>query len=135
MDEILNLTTKISDAVKSDKVRRTALTTVLSQHKLRIFVNGIATDGSKIGTYSKKYGELKSKKGRNPGFVNLVLTGQMQSDYGLIVQGDQYAFGFQNSFNADKMQWNQERFDKEIAHLSEFEIDLLLNILTDELSK
>jgi hypothetical protein len=134
-DEILNITTKVTEVIKSDRVRRIALTTVLSQHKPRIYVNGLASDGSKIGTYSKKYGEEKSKRGRNPGFVNLVNTGQMEADYGLIVSGEQYAFGFQNTFNADKMDWMTEKYNKEIAHLSKEELDLLLNVLTDELGK
>lgn len=134
-DEILNITTKVTEAVKSDRVRWIALSTVLSQHKPRIFVNGVASDGSQIGTYSKKYAEYKSKKGRNAGFVNLVDTGQMMSDYGLIATGDKYAFGFQNGFNADKMDWMTDKYQKDIAHLSEQELELLLNVLTDELGK
>lgn len=135
MDEILNITAKLSDAIKSDRVKRIALSTVLAQHKQRIFVNGQAADGGKIGAYSKKYAEKKTKAGRNAAFIDLVMTGQMQADYGLIISGDQYAFGFQNSFNADKMGWISDKKDKNIANLSEQEIELLMNILTEELNK
>ena len=131
-DEILNITTKVTEVIKSDRVRRIALTTVLSQHKPRIYVNGLASDGSKIGTYSKKYGEKKSKLGRNPGYVNLRLTDQLYGDYGLVISGDQYAFGFQNSFNADKAGWVTDRYNKDIFHLSQSEIDLFMDVLTEE---
>lgn len=134
-DEILNITTKITSAIKSDRVKRVALTTVLSQHKPRIFVNGVAADGTKIGSYSLKYAEQKRKRGRNTAFVNLVDTGQMESDYGLIVSGEQYSFGFQNSFNADKMGWMSEKYQKDIAHLSKEEMELLVNVINDEISK
>lgn len=122
---------KVNAAIRSDQIKRTALTTVLAVHKPRIFEKGQAEDGSKIGTYTKKYGERKKKLGRNPGFVNLRLTDQMMGDYGLIQNGNDYGFGFQNSFNADKMQWNTERFGKRIAALSREEMDLLGNVFSD----
>ena len=108
-DEILNITTRVVQAAKSDRVRKIALTTVLSQHKTRIYENGMAADGSQIGTYSPKYAKLKASMGRNASFVNLQLTGQMKADYGMVVSGEQYAFGFQNPFNADKMNWMSEK--------------------------
>lgn len=122
---------KVNAAIRSDQIKRTALTTVLAIHKPRIFEKGQAEDGSKIGTYSKKYGEKKKKLGRNPGFVNLRFSDQMYADYGLIVNGDEYGFGFQNSFNADKMGWNTDRYEKRIAALNQEEMDLLVNVLTD----
>lgn len=59
----------------------------------------------------------------------------MMADYGLIVNGDQYAFGFQNSANAEKMGYMQDKYDKGIAHLSEDELELFGNVLNDEISK
>lgn len=155
-DEILNITVKVVSAIKSERVKKVALTTVLSRHKPRIFESGMAADGSKLGTYSTNpisiarsrqarntgqtffkggYSEYKRAIGKNPGYVNLNDTGQMASDYGLIASGEQYAFGFQNPVNADKMQWMQEKYEKEIAHLSAEEMELLVDVLTDELSK
>lgn len=133
MDELLNIVTKVNSAIRSDRGRRIALSTVLSTHKQRIFFQGLAANGSQIGRYSKKYGEKKSKLGRNPGYVNLRLTDQMMNDYGLVINGDQYAFGFQNSFNADKAGWVSDHFNKDIFHLSESELDLLMDILVKEL--
>lgn len=135
MDEIINIVNRVNRAILSDRAKRTALTSTLSKHKPRIFESGRDENGGQIGKYSKKYGEFKSKIGRNPGYVNLELTGQMKADYGLIINGDQYAFGFQNQFNADKMGWAQDRYNKAIAHLSEDELELFTTVLNDEVNR
>lgn len=132
-DELLNIVTKINSAIRSDKGRRIALSTVMAVHKPRIFDQGLDASGAKIGTYSKKYGEKKKALGRNPGYVNLRYTDQMLSDYGILISGDSYAFGFQNTFNADKAGWMTDKYEKEIFHLSESEIDLLMNVLINEI--
>lgn len=129
-NELLNIHNKIVTALRSDQIKRAALSTVLAVHKPRIFEKGEAEDGSKIGTYSKKYGEKKKKLGRNPGFVNLRLSDQMMADYQLIQDGQDYGFGFQNSFNADKMGWNTDRYGKRIAALNQKEMDLLGDTIT-----
>lgn len=128
-NELLDIVNKVKAALRDPQIRKAALSTVLAIHKPRIFEQGQAEDGSKIGTYSKKYGEKKSKLGRNPGFVNLRLSDQMMADYGLIVDGDNYGFGFQNSFNAEKMGWQTDRYGKRIAALSQSEMDLLADTL------
>jgi len=133
-NDLLNIVTKVNNAIRSDKIRRIALTTLLAVHKPRIFDKGLAADGSQIGTYSKKYGEKKKLLGRNPGYVNLRLSDQMSGDYGLIVSGNEYGFGFQNSFNADKMGWNTDRYGKEIAALSDPELKLFADVLLSELN-
>lgn len=132
-DELLNIVTKINSAIRSDKGRRTALSTVLAVHKPRIFEKGLDSTGSQIGKYSPAYAKKKDKLGRNPGYVNLRLTDQMLGDYGLVVSGETYAFGFQNSFNADKAGWVQDKYNKDIFHLSDSEIELLMDILEREL--
>ena len=135
MDEILSMVNRVNKAILSEKSKRVALSTVLAVHKPRIFEQGLNENGARIGTYSKKYGDRKRKIGRNPGYVNLELTGQMKADYGIVINGDQYAFGFQNSFNADKMGWMQGLYNAGIAHLSSDEMDLLMTVLTEEQSK
>jgi hypothetical protein len=145
-NELQNLLKEITKVVRSDKVMRTALTTVLAIHKPRIHDQGKDASGNKIGTYSTKpisiaknkqarntgktkfeggYAEYKSAIGKNPGYVNLINTGQMQSDYGLVVDGDKYGFGFQNSENFNKSQWLQDKYNKGIYDLTPQELDLL----------
>jgi hypothetical protein len=135
VDELLNISRKINEAIRSERIRRVALSTTLAIHKDRIFTKGQAADGSQIGTYSKRYGEQKAKRGRNPVFVNLRNTDQMFGDYQLIISGDTYGFGFQNSFNADKMGWQHDHYDKEIAALSDSELKIFTDVLSEELNK
>lgn len=151
-NELLNIVTKVNNAIRSDQIKRAALSTTLAIHKPRIFERGEAENGSKIGTYStnpisisKKnqarntgktffkggYSEYKSIIGRNPGFVNLRNTDQMQADYQLVKNGQDYGFGFQNSVNSKKMGWMTDKYDKPIAALSNRELDVLVQVLTD----
>src|SRR5690606_1535918 len=108
---------RINTAVRSDKAMRTALTSVLSIHKPRIFQSGRDSSKSQIGTYStnpisisKKnqarntgktffkggYAEYKNAIGKG-GPVNFRNTEQMQMDYGIIASNGKFGFGFTNS--------------------------------------
>jgi hypothetical protein len=150
-NELTAIMNKIERIVKSEQTNRTALTTSLALHKKRIFNDGKDADGSQIGTYStspisiaKKnqarntgktyfkggYGEYKSAIGKNPGFVNLRNTDQMMMDYGMVVSGDDYGWGFQNEENYNKSQWMEEKYKKEIFAPSDAEIDLTARTLT-----
>jgi hypothetical protein len=154
-NELSNIVTRVNNAIRSDRIKRIALSTVLAVHKPRIFQKGEAESGEKIGTYgtrpisiSKKnqarntgktyfrggYAEYKSAVGKNPGFVILRNTDQMYGDYGLVENGGQFGFGFHNETNSDKMGWMTDKYDKEIAALSQREIDLLSDVLTRELN-
>lgn len=156
MDEIRNISVKLSAALKSDRAKRVAINTVLAVHKKRIFDQGLDAGGAVIGTYSTEpidipprkqarntgkrhfaggYAEYKTAIGKNPGYVNLQNFGQMMADYGLIVNGQDYGLGYNNSHNYDKSIWLQDKYKKEIFHHSQSEIDLLMNVLMFELNK
>lgn len=153
-NEFTGLIAKINSVVRSDKNLRTALTTILAIHKLRIFAQGFDAKGVKIGTYSSKptsiaksqqarqtgrtffkggYAEYKRAVGRNPGFVVLRNTDQMMMDYGLVGSNGNYGFGFQNPQNYQKMQWLQNKYQKDIADTSKFEIETLADIVVKQL--
>lgn len=156
MDDLLRIVEKVNNAIRSDKIKRTALTTTLAIHKDRIFTKGLDANGAKIGSYGTNpisiaknrqarntgktyfkggYSEYKSVIGKNPGYVNLTNTGQMNSDYGLIVGGDSYGFGFQNDENSNKSDWMQEKYQKEIFFLSDRELEIFTEVYTTELNK
>jgi len=150
-DEINNLNRLLA----SDKGMRTALTTVLALQKRRIFQNGQAADGSRIGTYGTKpesiskkqqaqntgktyfkggYSEYKSLIGKNPGFVILRNTDQMMMDYNMSVLGNnQWGLGFSNDTNHDKSEWMEAKYKKNIFDDSDEEDTVLINILTTAL--
>ena len=155
-NEYLNLITKINDAIRSERNLRVALTTVMAVHKPRIFEQGKDASNSKIGTYgtnpisiAKKnqarqtgkttfkggYAEYKRDIGKNPGFVILRNTDQMMMDYGIVQNGLQFGFGFQNDVNGDKSGWLSDKYQKDIFELSDNEVDLLVNVLVDQLNK
>lgn len=143
---------KLLEATRSDRILRTALTTVLAIHKPRIFEQGFDAKGVKIGTYSTKpisiskqnqaraigktyfkggYSEYKTAVGKNPGYVNLRNTDQMAGDYGLIGSGLSWGFGFQNSENYNKSQWMQDKYQKTIFDISGYEEGILADTLTN----
>lgn len=155
-DTLQSVIDRINQAVRDSRPLRTAITTVLAVHKPRIFEQGLAGDGSKIGTYStvpssisKKqqakntgktyfkggYAEYKTAIGKNPGFVNLVNTGQMQADYGIIAAGNKFGLGFNNPHNANKSQWMQDKYDKQIFDHTNSELEIMATVLADRVIK
>lgn len=153
--EIQDLIQRINKAVKSEKAMRTALTSVLAIHKPRIFQTGQDANKSKIGRYSttpisisKKnqarntgktyfkggYAEYKDAIGKG-GDVNFRNTDQMQMDYGIIQNGSEFGFGFQNADNFNKSQWLQDKYDKDVFDLTDQELDILGDVHKAEVEK
>lgn len=149
---------KALETLRSDpRIIKTALSSVLPEHKNRIFKNGFDSKGVQIGTYGTKtisiskknqarntgktyfkggYAEYKSAIGKNPGFVNLRNTDQMMMDYGLITLGaNTFGYGFQNEDNYKKSQWNETKYKKKIFALSKAEEESLARVLTAEIKK
>lgn len=152
-NDILNIAARVNNAIRSDRPKRIAASTVLAKHKARIFERGESESGGKIGTYSTKpisiaqgkqarntgqtyfpagYAQYKSAVGKNPGFVILRNTDQMYADYGLVQSGSEYGFGFQNQSNTDKAEWMESKYDKSIFSLSDAEFNLYVDVLLHE---
>lgn len=153
-NEFTQLIDKINAVVRSDRNMRVALSTVLAIQKPRIFEQGFSAKGAKIGTYGTKpisisksrqarntgrtyfkggYAEYKSAVGKNPGYVILRNTDQMYGDYGLIGSGISFGFGFQNSFNYNKSQWMENKYQTKIFDLSRYEENTLADVLVRQL--
>ncbi len=149
-NELVLLVDRVNKAILDDRNIRTALTSTLAIHKPRIFERGLATNGSKIGTYStvttsisKKrqarqtgktyfkggYAEYKKDVGKNPGYVILRDSDQMYSDYGVQGGNGKWGIGFTNQFNADKSVWNETHFNKDIFQLSDAEAQVFKNVM------
>jgi len=155
-NEFTDLITRINNAARSDRNLRISLTTTLAVHKPRIFNQGFDARGAKIGTYSTKpisisknkqarntgktffkggYVEYKSAIGKNPGYVNLRNTDQMMMDYGLVGSNGQYGFGFQNDINSEKSGWMEQKYGKDIFSISNYEENVLADVVVDQLIK
>lgn len=143
--------------ILSNGVLVAAVNSVMAMQKKRIFEDGKASNDSKIGTYGTKpisiskgrqakqtgktrfrggYREYKSLTGKEAGFVNLQDTGQMMMDLGTTLVGrNEVGIGFSNTFNADKSEWNETKYKKEIFATTESEDDLFIKVLEFELGK
>lgn len=147
----------LNKMILSDAVMLGATTTVLARQKKRIFEDGKSTGESQIGTYSTNpisiarknqsrntgktyfkggYREYKSLTGKGSNFVNLRNTDQMMMNLSAQVVGvKEYGIGFTNEFNADKAEWNEEKFKKEIFATTESEDGLFIQAVEYELNK
>lgn len=155
-NEFTGLIEKINTAVRNDRNLRSSLSTILAIHKQRIFSSGFDARGVKIGAYSTKptsiskdkqarqtgktyfkggYAEYKRAVGRNPGFVIQRNADQMMMDYGLVGSAGNYGFGFQNSENYQKIQWLQNKYQKDIADISKHELETLADLTVQNLIK
>lgn len=134
-----------------------AINSVLAAQKKRIFQDGKASNESKIGTYSsdpisisKKrqakqtgktyfkggYRQYKSLLGKGASFVNLRNTDQTMMDLGTQVVGNnEFGIGFTNEFNADKMEWTEEKYKKKIADTTTKEDNLFVKVYEFEINK
>lgn len=156
MNDYTAIINKLNAAIKNEQFQRVAATTVLAPYKKRIFSEGKDAQGQKIGTYGTKpisiskknqarqtgktyfsggYAEYKNSIGKNPGFVNLRNTDQMMMDLGLIKNGANFAFGFQNDVNGDKSEWMNTKYQKDIFNASQSEIDLFSKTLSAQVFK
>lgn len=87
--------------------------------KERIHIEGAASDGSQIGTYSNGYMKQREAAGRGQSKkVIVALTSQLEQDWAAIATNEGYGIGFNNVFNAEKMRWVEEIKGKKIANLS-----------------
>lgn len=153
-DDLLN---QVNTMIRNKNAGIAAVNSVLAAQKKRIFGQGKASDNSQIGRYSTKatsiskkqqakqtgktyfkggYREYKSLIGKGSSFVNLRNTDQMQMDLGTQVIGNnEFAIGFTNDFNADKMEWMEAKYGKNISDTTNKEDDLFAKVYEFEINK
>lgn len=155
-NEIKSLVDRINNAIREEKFKRVALTTTLAIQKLRIFQSGQDSKGSQIGTYGTKpisiskknqarntgktyfpggYAEYHGAIGKGSDKVVLRNTDQMMNDYGLVQNGQDFGFGFQNGFNAEKSGWMTDKYQKEIFAVSDKELNTMIDVYLAQVSK
>lgn len=147
----------INKLLRNDRVMIAATNTVLAAQKKRIFQQGKASNEQRIGVYSTNpisisrksqsrntgktyfkggYKQYKAMAGKNSNFVNLDNTGQMKLDLSTFVLGkNEYGIGFNNDFNADKRDWMEKKYGKDIFVTTSSEDNLFEKVLDFELSK
>lgn len=147
----------INKLLRYDQVMIAAVNSVLVEQKKRIFQQGKASNEQKIGTYSTKpisisrksqarnvgktyfkggYKEYKGLTGKGNNFVNLRNTDQMMMDLSTFVLGKgEYGLGFSNEFNADKRDWMDKKYSKDIFSTTKKEDNLFEKVVSFELNK
>lgn len=104
----------------------------------RIHVEGRASDGGEIGSYSNNYLKRRQKKPYNrTGDRKIIvsLTRQLENDWSIIATDKGYGVGFKNQFNFQKARWVEENKGREIFSLTDDEkvyVTDYLNELTKE---
>lgn len=87
--------------------------------KERIHVDGKASDGTPIGSYSNGYMRTREQYGRGDSRKIIVaLTSQLEQDWAVLATDNGYGIGFNNVFNAEKMRWVEAIKSKIISNLS-----------------
>lgn len=126
LSNIANLGQRFVTLQQSDGLLREVAVSMQGVTRERIHEQGKKADGSQIGEYKDSYLKLRQSKKYNRTSdkkVVLSLTRQMENDYKVIALSEtEYALGFDNQFNADKADWNEERFGKVWA-LTEQELE------------
>lgn len=154
----MNAIEEIQQAISNENIvnaMRTAARDILPVVADRIFTNGLDSDNSIIGEYSTNpinvaakdapsggggyfpggYREFKQSIGRGSK-VNLKLFGRLQSDYLTskeVVSGLNMKFELKDSFNADKKEWMEDHFNKDIFSLTTQETETVKETFAFEL--
>lgn len=111
----------------------------------RIHEDGVASDGTKIGTYTSPYLERRAKiTGLSGNSVVLYLTGKMFSSWGAFGTERGWGVGFQDSSDGNnvssgqKLKYAEEHFNKKIGDMTKEEAeyaDIRLKEIADEIIK
>lgn len=151
------LIAQLNKMIISDRAGIAAVNSVLAEQKKRIFQSGKDSSNGKIGTYStnpisisKKnqarntgktyfpggYRQYKSLSGKGGNTVNLRNTDQMMMDLGTtVVKKGQYGIGFNNQFNANKAEWNEKKYKKNIFATTTSEDNIFVRVFEFEINK
>jgi len=98
----------------------------------RIHIDGIASDGSAIGTYNSAYLAYRQKYHQRTKDTKVIvsLTRQLENDWAVVATKNGYGVGFKNKFNLQKARWVEQIKDKNIFSLAGNELTHAKDLLT-----
>lgn len=130
------LSGKMLTAAQSETLLRGISVSMLAVTRRRIHDQGKNANDSAIGTYSKSYLDWRKANGyKSDSSVKLFLTGQMQNDYKVVpLSKTEYGLGYNNSINANKAEWAEDRYGKIFA-LTDNELEQVRNIVKEYIAK
>lgn len=103
----------------------------------RIHVDGNASSGSPIGTYSSRYLKLRQNKFSRTADKKIIvsLTRQLENNWSVIATPKGYGIGFLNPFNLQKARWVEQQKGKEIFSLSATERDYSIEFINEKINE
>lgn len=114
---------RIEGAVsKSLKFGVSALKELEGDHKRRIFNEGKATDGSRIGRYVSSWKKVRESKGFQTSYVDLEFTSGLRNNMQVGTEGSRAVYAFQNTRYRKVMEGQEQQKQKEISKASDQEI-------------
>lgn len=124
---------RIQQAVNPEYLLRPICFDIIELMKKRIHIDGVATNGSPIGTYSDSYLALRAKKFSRSGDKKVIvsLTRQLENDWAVIATPKGYGVGFLNSFNLQKARYVEANKAKKIFSLSAAETEYVIETASD----
>lgn len=131
-----NIEEKIKKLGDKEYIPRTLSFDLIDLMTKRIHIDGVAADGSQIGTYNKDYLSLRRRKYNRSADSKIIvsLTRQLENDWNVIATDDGYGIGFLNPHNFDKARWVEANKSKKIFSLSATE-QQYVNDTVDQLVK
>ncbi len=111
MDVVVNKVDLLMSSIDIDKMTRLQATTLLAEMRNRIHVQGRASDGAPIGSYSAKYLKyVRPKHGRTEGSkVVLSLTRSMENGMILFPIPNGTAIGYATPELFQRAKWQEKR--------------------------
>lgn len=115
-----SINAKLAKLGDKEYIPRTLSFDLIDLMTKRIHIDGLAADGSGIGTYNKDYLSLRQKKYNRTSDNKIIvsLTRQLENDWSVIATDAGYGIGFLNPFNLQKARWVEENKGKKIFSLS-----------------
>ncbi len=136
IDALINsLEAKLNDATKQLITYEVAVA-VFGPLKARIHNDGLASDGTPIGTYDNAYLKERQKKYDRTADSRIILslTKEMEKDFNIRAVGNtSYGLGYNNEENYRKAMWNDNRFGRTIFALTKEENEKAMEIAKDAL--
>lgn len=133
---LANIVNNLRCTFTKERYELAAATALLPEIRRRIHVDGVASDGSKIGTYTSSYLKYRSNNNRSKDSkVILSFTRQMENDISVVAGTSGWAIGYKNDINGKKVNWNEDHFGKVIFHLTKKEQEQVIAIAILELKK
>lgn len=129
-DVVTQLDLSIINAIDIDQMTRLQASSLMAHMRRRIHIDGIATDGSNIGSYSPNYLKYtRPKYGRKEGSkVVLSLTRNMEQSMVLFPIENGTGIGYATEENLQKAVWCEETYGKPIFAPTEEERQMCIEI-------